>query len=737
MAGSDESKYAHLLQPIRDLAGNWDINVADELEEYLEVLESVTFSFEDGPSLNFAEAALVIQGSACVYGKKVEYLHSLVIQALQFMSEKRRYQDKSRDSNDQTADAGSDQAEEDAFAVLDDFWQGEEDIDLDPASQAQPAQSSKPPAILLALNDSGIDTGDGDAGNYRVSKCLVHTSGALLLDPADMLLYDESLDLADSSHSSSTSLAPPSGQLSSLGAAAQLLASGRQPDGNAMLEAGNGTLHTSMQHIKDQDMPASEWDAGGLEGDHNDDDDSGGAGDIDHYDGGEYAHMDASAPAGVLHEAAGAPDAQLLQCASMQCMAAGPAAAQEAARAPSNDGEEELWDPYAPLNPSSPGVLAVAPFKKGRAPTNRHRRRKKQTDVAQQRPGPLSGLSMGSIIPPAAHPDKLTFPEFAYALPAHTQRSGKRARQAAQDQTCLPSEQHTAAQLNDAAAWQHDGHAGAEQLSAFDPAPSHAQPLEPEPDDAGPDDYGYDAGDGDMGPEDDRSDHGDVPDLAALELAATWMGGQWDAAAPDAPPGTSLMALDSQGPSYEDLCRAHIEAFIDAAAAAEVQTELAARVGEWQGKVCTVLEEQDARPPFDLQAYGTGLLDRLSDLSLREGQDMQEGQACGPVGFGAVVEGQEPHEVARSFSALLQLVNNGNVQLNQGLTTTSPFSLQLRSLELQQDRMAQHGASELMLSKDASRAYALSQAVEGQSSQPAAACTSGGSKKGAVKRKLK
>ena len=86
MARSDESKYTHLLQPIRDLAGNWDINIADELEEYLvgfptepkpssaavciypqaqillaftlllqEVLESVTFSFEDGPSLNFAE----------------------------------------------------------------------------------------------------------------------------------------------------------------------------------------------------------------------------------------------------------------------------------------------------------------------------------------------------------------------------------------------------------------------------------------------------------------------------------------------------------------------------------------------------------------------------------------------------------------------------------------------------------------------------------------------------------
>ena len=29
------SKYAHLLQPIRDLASNWDVNIADELEDYL------------------------------------------------------------------------------------------------------------------------------------------------------------------------------------------------------------------------------------------------------------------------------------------------------------------------------------------------------------------------------------------------------------------------------------------------------------------------------------------------------------------------------------------------------------------------------------------------------------------------------------------------------------------------------------------------------------------------------
>lgn len=31
----DEGRYRHLLQPIRDLAANWDIDVASELEEYL------------------------------------------------------------------------------------------------------------------------------------------------------------------------------------------------------------------------------------------------------------------------------------------------------------------------------------------------------------------------------------------------------------------------------------------------------------------------------------------------------------------------------------------------------------------------------------------------------------------------------------------------------------------------------------------------------------------------------
>jgi condensin-2 complex subunit H2 len=44
------------------MADNWDIDVAKELEDYLEELETVTISFDGGKTnLNFAEAALLIQ----------------------------------------------------------------------------------------------------------------------------------------------------------------------------------------------------------------------------------------------------------------------------------------------------------------------------------------------------------------------------------------------------------------------------------------------------------------------------------------------------------------------------------------------------------------------------------------------------------------------------------------------------------------------------------------------------
>lgn len=43
--------------------GNWNVDIAGELGDYLGDLEEITFTFDGGSTnLNFAEAALLIQG---------------------------------------------------------------------------------------------------------------------------------------------------------------------------------------------------------------------------------------------------------------------------------------------------------------------------------------------------------------------------------------------------------------------------------------------------------------------------------------------------------------------------------------------------------------------------------------------------------------------------------------------------------------------------------------------------
>lgn len=61
-----ESRFGHLLQPIRDLAQNWNIDIAGELEEYLEELENITISFEGGATnVDFAEGPLGLPACCC------------------------------------------------------------------------------------------------------------------------------------------------------------------------------------------------------------------------------------------------------------------------------------------------------------------------------------------------------------------------------------------------------------------------------------------------------------------------------------------------------------------------------------------------------------------------------------------------------------------------------------------------------------------------------------------------
>lgn len=79
----EHSKWHALLQPIRDLERNWDIDIAAELTDYLEELSQITFEVDGICNLDFSEAALVVHSSSCTYGKKVEHLLKLTVSALE------------------------------------------------------------------------------------------------------------------------------------------------------------------------------------------------------------------------------------------------------------------------------------------------------------------------------------------------------------------------------------------------------------------------------------------------------------------------------------------------------------------------------------------------------------------------------------------------------------------------------------------------------------------------------
>ena len=188
---SSDQRFAHLLEPIRDLAQNWSIDVAAELEEYLSELEAITISFEDGQQLNFAEAALVIQGSACIYSKKVEHLYDLVYRTLNQVVEKKRVAKEAASIDAEGVDADAPVEEEEPFLTLDDTLVEVDNITLPPNRGAPDPTAhtlTRTPLDLLPAekSDAGVDS--------KMNACKM-AHGALLLPHSQ--LHAEPRLLAD------------------------------------------------------------------------------------------------------------------------------------------------------------------------------------------------------------------------------------------------------------------------------------------------------------------------------------------------------------------------------------------------------------------------------------------------------------------------------------------------------------------------------------------------------------
>lgn len=88
--GDEEKRFVELLKPIKDLTENWEVPLARYLEEYYDEIHDIQISLDGRSSrVNFTEAALLLQGSASVYSKKVEYLWQSVLKMLELLASKK------------------------------------------------------------------------------------------------------------------------------------------------------------------------------------------------------------------------------------------------------------------------------------------------------------------------------------------------------------------------------------------------------------------------------------------------------------------------------------------------------------------------------------------------------------------------------------------------------------------------------------------------------------------------
>lgn len=573
-----ESRFLYLLQPLRDLSANWDINIAHELEDYLEELDGLTFAFDcGGGTLNFAEAALLIQGTTCVFSKKVEYLHNLVYQALEVILSRRK------DVQGELQENGTDtlvdsRAEECFYAILDDIKYAA-DIDLQEEAEER-APCCRVPATVIALEEQQSGLGDGDSGFYRLASCYVHCSGALLLDAKDGMAYDRFLQPVSQSH--------------------------------LVHEHEQGTNQIEMPPGSDDDDDVPYAEAG--DGDYANSPTQAAA----------FGDMESPEPGIAEPKSATTPNLVVQQDSDF------------------NEDSEPLFNPYKPLDVNDSSSLPAKELVVRRPPRNWQIKLKRLKQGA--------GLTTNTSV----------LGEFAYVA-MYNKNQTSRQRPAHQ----VPSQPKQVVKS---------------MLDWIDAAV--VQASEVDANQSGVDTENLDDDGFYLAPINSDDDQDDVEPLPLLELD--------DLRAPFNCPFTNKEFAandDCTAMSYEELCRAHMESLVAAAAAQETQTELAVRVSNWRSRIDPVLTQEESRASFDIQMYGERILSHLTSHSNCMDKAASRSQVQT---FAAVAGSAVKYEVSRNFAAMLQLINNANLAIC--VRADGSFDLQLLDSQLLRPDMNQRPA---------------------------------------------
>jgi condensin-2 complex subunit H2 len=137
--------------------------------------------------------------------------------------------------------------------------------------------------------------------------------------------------------------------------------------------------------------------------------------------------------------------------------------------------------------------------------------------------------------------------------------------------------------------------------------------------------------------------------------------------------------------TFEELCRAHIQAFARGAEKYAADTKLSQRVGQWQERLGPLLEKEEQRPVFDIHAYGQVVIETMEKEIRRMHPDIQKivDAPIKVVDFREVTRNSSTFEVCRIFLASLSLSNSGNVKLNGNRADGTSMFLELLSSEIE------------------------------------------------------
>ena len=130
------------------------------------------------------------------------------------------------------------------------------------------------------------------------------------------------------------------------------------------------------------------------------------------------------------------------------------------------------------------------------------------------------------------------------------------------------------------------------------------------------------------------------------------------------------------GQTFEELCRAHIQAFAKSAEKFALTTKLTERISQWQAHLAPILEEEERKASFDIHRYSEMLLESAmaSSEEIKKkrkqsfgGDDNGSNEQIQLLDFEIVTKGCSQSDICRMFLASLSLANSGNLKIEEGM----------------------------------------------------------------------